>query len=96
MEFSRELGLPTIPPAEDEVNTTYARRTKVKAKHQGSHHLKPKWESIALHGKYPQWVKKVDVDQDKTYSDRWLKVARLKAETEGFIIAAQEQSLRTH
>ena len=96
MESSQELGLPAIPPAEDEVNTTYARRTKVKAKHQGSQHPKPKWGSIALHGKYPQRVKKADVDQDKTYSDRWLKVAGLKAETEGFIIADQDQSLQTH
>ena len=95
MESSQELGLPAIPPAEDEVNTTYARRTKVKAKHQGSQHPKPKWGSIALHGKYPQRVKKADVDQDKTYSDRWVKVAGLKAETEGFIIADQDQSLQT-
>ena len=34
-----------------------------------------------------------DVDQDKTH--RWLKAAGLKAETEGFIIAAQHQSLPT-
>ena len=33
MKFSRELGVPTIPPAEDKANTTYARRTKAKAKH---------------------------------------------------------------
>ena len=32
MKFSRELEVPTIPPAEDEANTTYARRTKAKAK----------------------------------------------------------------
>ncbi|CAH3154490.1 unnamed protein product [Porites evermanni] len=49
------------------------------------------WESKALHGKYPQRVKQADVDQDKTH--RWLKAAGLKAETEGFIIAAQDQSL---
>ena len=35
MKFSRELGVPAIPPAEDKANTTYARRTKAKAKHQG-------------------------------------------------------------
>ena len=33
MKFSRELGVPAIPPAEDEANTTYALRTKAKAKH---------------------------------------------------------------
>ena len=42
---------------------------------------------------YPQLVKRADVDQDKTH--RWLKAAGLKAETEGFIIAAQDQSLPT-
>ena len=32
MKFSRELGVPAIPLAEDEANTTYTRRTKAKAK----------------------------------------------------------------
>ena len=64
-----------------------------KAKHQGRQQLRSKWASKALHGKYPQRVKQADVDQDKTH--RWLKVADLKAETEGFIIAAQDQSLAT-
>ena len=31
MKFTRELGVPAIPPAENEANTTYARRT-IKAK----------------------------------------------------------------
>ena len=37
MKFSRELGVPVIPPAQDEANTTYGHRTKakLKAKHQG-------------------------------------------------------------
>ena len=38
-------------------------------------------------------MKQADVDQDKTH--RWLKAAGIKAETEGFIIAAQDQSLQT-
>ena len=54
MKFSRELGVPVMPPAEDEANTSYARRTKAKAKHQGCQQLRSKWESQALHGKYPQ------------------------------------------
>ena len=86
IKLSRELGVPAIPPAEDEANTSYARRTKAKAKHQGLQQLRSKWESKALQGKYPQRVKQADVDQDKT--NRWLKSAGLKVETERFIIAA--------
>ncbi|CAH3140152.1 unnamed protein product, partial [Porites evermanni] len=65
---------------------------QAKAKHQGRHQLRSKWESKALHGKYPLRVRQADVDQDKTH--RWLKAAGLKAETEGFIIAVQDQSLQ--
>ena len=77
--------MPAIPSAEDEANTTYAHRTKAIAKHRGRQHLRSKWESKALHHKYPQLVKQADVNQDKTH--RWLKAAGLKAEIEGFIIA---------
>ena len=35
----------------------------------------------SVHGKYLQWVKQADVDQDKT--SRWLKEADLKEETKG-------------
>ena len=46
-----------------------------------------------MHGQYPNRVGKPDVDQLQTH--RWLKSAGLKAETEGLIIAAQDQSLAT-
>ena len=84
--------MPAIPPAEDEANTTYACRTKAKAKHQGRQQLRSKWASKALYGKYPQRVKQADVDHNKTH--RLLKAAGLKAETDGFIIAARDQSPR--
>ena len=93
LETNAELGVPAIPSAEDEANTTYAHRTKAMAKHRGRQHLRAKWESKALHDKCPQLVKQADMNQDKTH--RWLKAAGLKAEIEGFIIAAQDQSLPT-
>ena len=61
MKFNRELGVPAIPPAEDEANTTYAFRTKAKAKHQGRQLLRLKLE---LHGKYPQRMKQAGTRQD--------------------------------
>ena len=82
-----------IPTAEYEANTTSARRTKAKAKLQGRQQLRSKWESKALHSKYPQQVKQAGVDKDKTHG--WLKAAGPKAETEGFIIIAEDQSLPT-
>lgn len=54
VKFSRELLVPAMPPEEDEANTTYAYGTKGKAKHQACQQLKCKWESKALHSKYPQ------------------------------------------
>ena len=56
MKFSRELEMSPIPAAEDEANTTCVCSTKTKAKHQGRQQLRSKWESKALHGKYPQQV----------------------------------------
>ena len=79
VKFSRELGVAAISPAVDETNTTYPHRTKAK------------WESKALNSKYPQRVKQANMDLDKTH--RLLKAAGLKVKTDGFIIAAQDQSL---
>ena len=76
MKFSRELGVPAIPPAEDEANTTYARRIKVKAKHQGRQQLRSNWEAKALHGKYAQWVKQADVDHNKAAAHMHWKICK--------------------
>lgn len=93
-KYGRELSLPEAEVAENEPATTYARRVKLKAKHQALEQLKSKWEEKPLHGQYPKRTKEKDVDQDKTHN--WLSTPGLKSETEGFIIAAQDQCIKTN
>ena len=92
-KFKQELNILEIPPTENEAATKYAHRVKQKAKHHGQLQLQKSWEEKPMHGKYPKRTKEADVDQEKT--NKWLKTVGLKAETEGLIIAAQDQSLAT-
>ena len=68
-------------------------RVKQHAKSQALDNIKQKWESKAMHGQYPSIIKEADVDFKQ--ANNWLKGTELKAETEGLIIAAQDQSLAT-
>ena len=93
-KYSRELNLPEPELVENEPITNYARRVKLKAKHQALEQLKSKWEEKPLHGQYPERIKEKDVDQEQTH--RWVSTPGLKSETEGFIIAAQDQCIKTN
>ena len=55
--------------------------------------LSKSWSQNPLHGKYTLRCQQADVDQTATH--QWLRSLELKAETEGFILAAQDQSLFT-
>ena len=61
------------------------------AKKSTTKQLSESWSQKPLHGKYPLRCQQADVDQTATH--QWLRSLGLKAETEGFILAVQDQSL---
>ena len=66
----------------------------MKAKRHVQDQIKQGWEEKQMHGQYPKRIGEKDVDHQMT--NQWLKTARLKSETEGFIIAAQDQAIKTN
>ena len=97
-KFSREFDLSELSKEADELATRYANRTKQRPRQQAQEQLSTQWEGKALRGKHPKRMKDADVDLQRT--NQWLTSSGLtssglKAETEGLIIVAQDQSVAT-
>ena len=92
-KFKKELNVKEIARKNNETVTKLAKRVKQHAKSQALDNIKQKWESKAMYEQYPSRITEADVDFKQAHN--WLKGTGLKAETEGLIIAAQDQSLAT-
>ena len=85
-----ELALTEMSEAQP---TKRAKIVNQEADWKGLDAIKIRWGQKPLHCQYELRSKDADIDQANTHQR--LKCAGLKAETEGFIMAAQDQSLYT-
>ena len=67
--------------------------TKKQFKEEEMNIRRERWQCKPLHGQYLRDIEG-KIDKENTWC--WLKIRDLKKETEGFIMAAQDQALRTN
>ena len=93
-KFTRQLDLEINNENHNQLKPTeIARETKKAAKRNGWKQLESRWQEKRLHEHFAARSKNADIDQTATH--QWLKSSELKGETEGFILAAEDQSLFT-
>ena len=68
--------------------TKLAKLVKQEATRKGQDGIKSKWGQKHLHGPCALRSKDADIEQLNTH--QWLRCAGIKAETEGFMMAAQD------
>ncbi|KAI5748289.1 hypothetical protein M8J77_023892 [Diaphorina citri] len=70
------------------------RKIKTKCKQRMTEQREEKWLEKKMHGQYGKIMKSDHINREQTY--KWLTQGRLKGETEGLIIAAQDQAITTN
>ena len=92
-KFKFQLNMSQEEIDTDMKPTKAAKYIKKNSKNASIEDMKKGWREKPLHGKYPLRSDHADVDNTATH--QWLSSSRLKGETEGFILAAQDQSIST-
>ena len=92
-KYLNEINLSTDNISKNSTSTENAKQIKTQAKTKNINELKEGWKDKPLHGKYP--IRASDPDVNSSLTHQWLALSGLKSETEGLIIAAQDQSLPT-
>ena len=89
----KDLDLNQFQPEDDEAATLYAKRNETRAKHGACSKCKPDGRRKHCIESTLPGFKKADVNVKA--KKHWLKSSSIKTETEGLIIAAQDQILPT-
>jgi hypothetical protein len=97
-KFRSECDLPDQPtePPDNSLSaaTQLAAADKVTAKLKLQSNTYNTWKDKPLHGRFPQRLSDPDINSPASLA--WLRSAGLKPETEGLLIAAQDQALTTN